>query len=73
MQQKVQLVLYHYVGFKHRVKLANSRIRFDRLQFDKVDMDLFPTILDSTTTCPNAARYSRCRGYDHVNTKEYPF
>ncbi len=38
------IVMY---DFKHRVKLANSPTIFDLLQFDKVDMDLFPTILDS--------------------------
>ncbi len=59
--------------FKHRVKLANSRTIIDRFQFDKVDMDLFPTILDSTAIRPNAIRCPRCQGYDHMSAKECPF
>ncbi len=46
--------------FKHRVKLANSTTLFDRLQFDKVNMDLFPTILDSTAIQPNTASLWPC-------------
>ncbi len=33
----------------------SARMIVDRLQFDKVDMNLSPTILDSTAICPKAA------------------
>ncbi len=59
--------------FKHRIKLASTRTIVDWLQFYKADINLFPTILDSTAIRPNTTRYSRCRGYDHVNRKQCAF
>ncbi len=55
--------------FKHRVIIGNDRTIEGRSQFDKVDMNLFPTILDSTAICSNATRCSCCHGYDHVKYK----
>ncbi len=46
--------------FKHRVKLANCRTIFDRLQFDKVNMDLLPTILEAMVIHSIADRCSCC-------------
>ncbi len=59
--------------FKHRVKLASTRTIIDQLHFDKVDVNLFPTILDSTEIRSNTARCLCCYDYDHLNAKECPF
>jgi hypothetical protein len=59
--------------FKHRVSLAAASTLAGRFAFSTVDMNLFPTILDSTAIRPNAPRCPRCRGYDHVAAKECPF
>ena len=59
--------------FKHRVSLAAASTMAGRFAFSTVDMNLFPTILDSTAIRPNAPRCPRCRGYDHVAAKDCPF
>lgn len=49
---------------RHRSQLGDNQ----DLGIDKTDIDLFVTILDSSSLKPNAIKCHRCKSYDHVVT-----